>query len=164
MYANNDISFIQDSQAAANIVVSLNDLYYSIRKFCNKLVVLTLAVPILAFAFCILILVNRRWKRMSARNLDLNLDNYKELKLRQTKLNSIAHKLDKVKVIKLKKIPLIFKPFFIQVRKLSINVDKYRNVLNSTFNSLDKTDVGIFKVVPEKKLWNDRVQVYDYIL
>lgn len=163
MYANQDISFVQDTQAAANLIVSLGDLYYNIRKFCNKIIALTLAVPILIFVYFILSLVNRRWKKISARDINLNLSNYKDLKRTQAKLNSIASKLDTIKQVQLKKIPFIFRPFFVQVRKLSINVDKYRNVLNSTFHSLDKADAGIFKVVPENKLWKDRVHVYDYI-
>lgn len=163
MTVNQDISFIKYSQNAANFVISFDRLYYSVRKFCNKMVAIALLIPVLIAGYVFLRYINRKLRRKINRDIELTYLNYKDLKRTQLKLNEIAYKLNDIKNIDTKNIPFVFRRSFKQVRKLSIYIDKYRNALNLKINSLNNADKGIFKVRKENDLWKSRIPVYDYL-
>ena len=165
MYINPDSSFLRDSQNAANFVISMARFYSSVRKICNKVITISLGIPIIVFAFFFLLRVNRKLRKFITKDIDLNISNYKELKILQKKYNrlSLDLDLDSIKNVNINKVPFLLRGVILQIKILSICINKFNISLNNRFAKLDKANDGIFINIPEDVLWKNRVQVYDYL-
>ena len=163
MYINPDSSFLRDSQNAANFVISMARFYSSVRKICNKVITISLGIPIIVFAFFFLLRVNRKLRKFITKDIDLNISNYKELKILQKKYNRLSLDLDSIKNVNINKVPFLLRGVILQIKILSICINKFNISLNNRFAKLDKANDGIFINIPEDVLWKNRVQVYDYL-
>ena len=163
MYINPDSSFLRDSQNAANFVISMARFYSSVRKICNKVITISLGIPIIVFAFFFLLRVNRKLRKFITKDIDLNISNYKELKILQKKYNRLSLDLDSIKNVNINKVPFLLRGVILQIKILSICINKFNISLNNRFAKLDKANDGIFINTPEDVLWKNRVQVYDYL-
>lgn len=168
MFIQQDISFINDSEKATNLIVAANNFYNSIKiafgKIRGTILALVIGIPLILLIWCFLaIIVWRLQKRLNAQ-IDITLTNYKDLKNDQYRLNKIAKSLSEMKTINMHKIPFVLRGIMRKIRKLSILVNQYRTSLNLAINNLNVvSDNGLFKPIKEDDLWINRTKVYDYI-
>jgi hypothetical protein len=168
MFVQQDISFIRDSERAADLILSANNLYTTIKNICGKIfgafLILLLGIPVILFIWVVLSILVWRIKKHYNTEIIISIQNYKELKGNQQRLNKVSKSLTGLKDMNIKEVPFVFKGIMRKIRKLFILVDRYRTALNTKISSLNSNVTnGNFKPVNEDQLWKSRTQVYEYL-
>ncbi|MCO5238890.1 MAG: hypothetical protein M9904_02435 [Chitinophagaceae bacterium] len=172
MFAPSAYPPFEASLSNAKTVVSLGWLYEEVRNHMGKLLVLVLTFFLglpLVFAFGF-------WLRLKRRELQKNMrkappafkthNDYRQFKTHLAKMDSLMPALETVAKYNLKKAPLHLRYTLNQMQKSTSTLVTYHSWLTSRLNLLNneqfKSESKVFKLVPEKELWEKRNAAYQY--
>lgn len=160
------------SLSSAKTVVSLGWLYEEVRNHLGKLLVLVLAFLLalpLVFLFGFWLRLKRKSLQKSMRSAPPPFkthNDYQKFKTNLVKLTSLMPALETVSKYNLKKTPLYLKYTLRQMQKTTSTLVTYHSWLTSRFNLLNneqfKSESKVFKMVPEKEMWEKRNTAYQY--
>ncbi len=167
----------QNGDTVTSLISNLRDSFkYAIDliSYLKKPVFLILAIPVamvLAIPFLYGILfffkfLNIRLKRNLSGEIKPTVENYKYLKLKQSQL------VNDLKTIKetvefLSTTSLILKLAFVgEINKTHNTLSDYNTRLNKSLDDLDavETQGEYLNTIPEKVLWENRTECYEYLL
>lgn len=167
----------RSSHHTASIIDFVRKLYTESAIFVShiKFVLLVLiALPIIFIIgftlLCVLFvgikLSKYRLKKSLKKDLELSLDNYKRAKEIQNSLQQDLITIQKTIDLLSEKSVFISSVLINDIKDTHKVLSDYQQKLNNSLSSLSKTDVKgkYFVPVTEQKLWNNRVQAYQYRL
>ncbi len=172
MFATNTYNFFETGLNNAKIVVGLEWLYESVKKQLGKFFLLVLLVllgfpAVLLFGFW-LQKKRRKFQKHMRNELPFFKDqnDYLEFKAYLNKAYSLSPSLKKVSGYNVKKAPWPLKYTLKQMKKMTSTLLTYNDWLKTRLNSLNeehfKSEKTVFKFVPEKELWKNRNEAYQY--
>lgn len=128
--------------------------------------VIVVSIPFLLILLSLIKLSKFRLKNSLRKDVKISLSNYKEAKNIQLSLEKDLLSIQETIDILNGKSIFISSVFINDIKDTHTVLSDYQQKLNNSLSSLSKTDVKgkYFVPVSEQKLWNNRVQAYQYRL